>query len=124
MRRVAAAVTGRRSKWLVVAAWIVAIAVLSPLAAKLPDVTRDDTESFLPAGAESTEVQRLLASRFPGGETSSGLVVYRRAGGLTDADKARIERDGRALARALPLAGRQIVVPFQSGEPVAGAGVS
>ena len=49
--------------------WIVGVLALSPLGAKLADVTKDDTESFLPAGAESTEVQRLLKDRFPGGET-------------------------------------------------------
>src|SRR5215211_2037315 len=101
MARLAAVVAGRRTKWLVILAWIVAVAALSPLGAKLADVTTDDTESFLPANAESTEVQRLLKDRFPGGETSSGLIVYRRAGGLTAADRVRIRRDARAVARSI-----------------------
>ena len=53
--------------------------------------------SFLPAEAESTKVQRLLKDRFPGGETSNGLIVYKRAGGLTAADK-RADRRRRARA--------------------------
>ena len=48
MRALASFVTGRRTKWLVIAAWIVAVAALSPLGSKLADVTSDDTESFLP----------------------------------------------------------------------------
>jgi RND superfamily putative drug exporter len=68
-------VSGRRTKWLVIAFWIVAVAALSPLGAKLADVTSDETASFLPAEAESTKVQELLKDRFAGGETSIGLIV-------------------------------------------------
>ena len=95
-------VTGRRTKWLVIGLWIVAVAMLSPLGSKLADVTSDETASFLPEGAESTKVQELLKERFPGGETSIGLIVYRREGGLTAADKARIatRRQGASTRRS------------------------
>jgi RND superfamily putative drug exporter len=116
MARLAAFVAGRRTKWLVILAWIVAVAALSPLGAKLADVTTDDTESFLPANAESTDVQRLLRDRFPGGETSSGLIVYRRPGGLTEADKAKIARDAVRIERAVPVT-QPPVVPFAPGSP-------
>src|SRR5258705_6745599 len=97
MRALASFVTGRRTKWVVLAAWIVAVAALAPLGAKLADVTRDDTESFLPASADSTTVQKLLKERFPGKETSSGLIVYRRPDGLAAADKAKIAADAKKL---------------------------
>jgi len=116
MRALARFVAGRRTKWAVILAWVVAVTALSPLGAKLGDVTTDDTESFLPAGAESTEVQRLLKDRFPGGETSTGLIVYRRAGGLTPADRARIRRDARGVARAIPVVAPP-VVPFTPRAP-------
>ncbi len=116
MSRLATIVAGRRSKWLVIAGWLVAVLALSPLGAKLADVTSDDVQSFLPAGAESTEVQRILEDRFAGGETTNGLIVYRRAGGLRPADRARIVRDAARLARALPLT-RPPVVPFRPGAP-------
>ncbi len=116
MSRLAAIVTGRRTKWVVIAAWVVAVAVFGPLGAKLADVTTDDTESFLPAEAESTQVQRLLKDRFAGGETSNGLVVYRRAGGLTDADQTRIASDAERIAKAVPVVAPP-VVPFQPGAP-------
>jgi RND superfamily putative drug exporter len=114
--RLAALVTGRRSKWIVIALWIVAVVALAPLGSKLADVTQDDTESFLPASAESTEVQRLLKDRFAGGETSNGIVIYRRAGGLTAADKAKIARDARRVEKAVPVIGRP-AAPFQKGSP-------
>jgi RND superfamily putative drug exporter len=109
-------VAGRRSKWLVIAGWIVAVAVLAPLGARLSDVTTDDTAAFLPKGAESTQVQRLLKARFPGGETAVGLIVYRRPGGLTAADRAKIERDAGAVDRAIPVI-RPAITPFTPGAP-------
>jgi RND superfamily putative drug exporter len=99
-------VTGRRTKWLVLVAWIVLLIPMFALGSELADVTDNRTESFLPPGAESTEVLRLVEGRFRGGETVSGLVVYRRAGGLQPADLDRIERDTRAAAAALPLVGK------------------
>jgi putative drug exporter of the RND superfamily len=109
-------VSGRRTKWVVIGLWIVAVAALSPLGAKLGDVTSDETASFLPAQAESTKVQELLKNRFPGGETSIGLIVYKRDGGLTQADKAKIARDARKVDAAIPVT-KPALVPFTRGAP-------
>jgi RND superfamily putative drug exporter len=116
MSALATFVCGRRTKWIVIALWIVAVVALSPLAAKVADVTSDETASFLPKDADSTKVQALLKDRFPGGETSIGLIVYKRPGGLTEADKARIARDAKAVDSAIPVV-RPSVVPFASGAP-------
>jgi len=116
MSVVARFVSGRRTKWLVIALWIVAVAGLSPLAAKVADVTNDETASFLPEGSESTRVQELLKDRFPGGETSIGLIVYRREGGLTAADRAQIARDAQRVDDAIPVT-QPSVVPFAPGAP-------
>jgi RND superfamily putative drug exporter len=116
MSALASFVSGRRTKWLVIALWIVAVAALAPLGAKVADVTRDETASFLPPDAESTKVQALLRDRFPGGETSIGLIVYRRGGGLTDADQARIAEDARRIDDAIPVT-QPAQVPFTAGAP-------
>lgn len=91
-----------------------------PLGSKLPDETRDDTTSFLPASAESTDVVRILDEDFSGGETTQGLVVYQRDGDLTAADKQTINADARALDELpdseLPLT-RPPAVPFAPGSP-------
>jgi RND superfamily putative drug exporter len=109
-------VCGRRTKWVVIALWLLAVAGLSPLASKVADVTNDETASFLPADADSTKVQELLKNRFPGGETSIGLIVYRRQGGLTDADRTRIARDAQRVDDAIPVT-RPAVVPFSADAP-------
>ena len=116
MSALAAFVTGRRTKWVVIGLWVVAVVALSPLGAKLADATSDETASFLPSEAESTRVQELLKDRFPGGETTIGLIVYRRQGGLTDADKARIARDARRVDEAIPVS-QPAVVPFTQDAP-------
>ena len=116
MSALASFVTGRRTKWVVIALWIVAVVALSPLGGKLADATRDETASFLPSGAESTRVQELLKDRFPGGETTIGLIVYEREGGLTEADRAKIARDARRVDDAIPVT-QPAQVPFSSDAP-------
>jgi putative drug exporter of the RND superfamily len=116
MSALASFVSGRRTKWVVIVLWIVGVIALSPLAAKLGDATRDETASFLPEDAESTQVQELLKDRFPGGETTIGLIVYKRDGGLTEADRAKIVRDARRVDDAIPVTQRA-QVPFTPDAP-------
>jgi RND superfamily putative drug exporter len=112
----ASLVTGRRTKWIVIVVWIAAVFAFSPLASKVGDVTNDETASFLPEDAESTQVQELLKERFPGGETTIGLLVYRREGGLTEADRAKIARDARRVDDAIPVT-QPAQVPFTADAP-------
>jgi putative drug exporter of the RND superfamily len=116
MSALASFVSGRRTKWVVIVLWIVGVLALSPLAAKLGDATRDETASFLPEEAESTRVQELLKDRFPGGETTIGLIVYKREGGLTEADRTKIARDAQRVDDAIPVT-QPAQVPFSPDAP-------
>ncbi|MEA2472697.1 MAG: putative drug exporter of the superfamily [Thermoleophilaceae bacterium] len=116
MRGLASFVTGRRTKWIVPVLWLLLVFGLAPLGAKLKDTVDDRFESFLPKKAESTTVAKLQRERFRSGQTAGGIVVYRRAGGLTAADRARIASDARRAASQLKLKGPPIV-PFQRGSP-------
>jgi putative drug exporter of the RND superfamily len=116
MGTLARIVTGRRSKWLVVLGWLVLVGPFALLGAQLGEVTDNRTESALPEEAESTEALRVQEQRFSGGETVNGLIVYRRAGGLTDADRAEIAADAERAAEALPV-GRPPVIPFADSSP-------
>ncbi len=124
MRALASIVTGRRSKWLVVVAWVIALMVMMPLGSKLADETQDDTTSFLPESAESTKVVKLLDEEFPGGETTLGLIVYEDQDGLDSGDQAKIAEDAKAIEDAKDDDGEPEVplteppqVPFQPGSP-------
>jgi putative drug exporter of the RND superfamily len=120
LRTLAKVVTARRSKWLILVAWIIAAGAMQGLGSKLSDETTDDTESFLPDSAESTEVVRKLDEDFPAGETTFGLIVYRNDDGLTAADKQKIAQDAQAIEAApddeIPLT-TPPQVPFAPGSP-------
>ena len=120
MNSLASFVTGRRTKWVVVVLWIVAVAALSPLGGKLADETQDDTASFLPESAESTRVVETLDEQFDDGESTQGLIVYQRDGGLTEADKRKIAADAEAVNALpdddLPLI-QPAIAPFAEGSP-------
>ncbi|MDP2712263.1 MAG: MMPL family transporter [Solirubrobacteraceae bacterium] len=94
---------GRTAKWVLATIWLVAI--LGSFAAGLPDKFSDAEEnestSFLPGDAESTKALE-ITERFQGGELAPLVIVYRREGGLTAADKDRIASD-RAALNALSL---------------------
>jgi putative drug exporter of the RND superfamily len=118
MDAVARFIAGRRTKYLVVVIWLLALVALAPLGGKLGDVTDSNTETFLPKSAESTEVLRTLNERFAKGQTQNGLIVYQHSGGFTAADKRKIAADAREAQRRLPLTAAP-AVPLQPGSPQA-----
>ncbi|MBT2212901.1 MMPL family transporter [Actinomadura sp. NEAU-AAG7] len=90
--RLAGMIAGRRSKWAVLGLWVVLLAALGPLAGKLADVQENDAASWLPGGAESTQVIE-LQEQFRKDETILAVVVYERPAGITAADKAKAASD-------------------------------
>ncbi|MGH2980600.1 MAG: MMPL family transporter, partial [Solirubrobacterales bacterium] len=118
MRALASTVSGRRGKWLVLAVWVVAVAALMPLGSKLSNATQDETASFLPQSSESKEVVDILNRDFDAGETSVGLLVYERPGGLTAADKRVIAEQAAEIQRSKKIDLTQSpAVPFTPGAP-------
>jgi putative drug exporter of the RND superfamily len=113
MRRVASIVTGRRSKWLVLVGWLILVFVAAPLSGKLADETEDETADFLPRSAESKQVLETLEEQFPGGDTENTIVVYRREGGLTAADREHILSDAGELEDLETAI--EVVPPFEGG---------
>src|ERR1700759_2537428 len=84
-----------RTAWIVFALAIVfALVGLSGGAyqSKLSDVQKNDNSSFLPSSADSTKVYN-ASQKFNSIQTIPGFVVYTRPGGLTAADKQKIESD-------------------------------
>ena len=116
MKFLVALVTGRRTKWAVIAVWIVLLAIFASPGSKLADETSDETQTFLPDSAESTTVLRTLDDRFPEHQTRDALIVYRRRGGLTAVDKRKTAADARDAARTLPVVGPP-ATPFAPGAP-------
>ena len=88
-RQIAGKLTGRVTKWLVLAFWVIVVAAAGPLAGKLTDVQDNQASSWLPASAESTKALAKLAP-FQDQNDIPTVVVYQKASGLTQADLATI----------------------------------
>jgi RND superfamily putative drug exporter len=112
----ARAVSGRRAKWVVAGIWLVLLVGLGSLGAKIKDVT--DNDIALPGSSGSAQVKHLMSTRFASGEIRDLVIVYSRPGGLTAADRAKIDADGSIPGR-FSLLGRPLL-PFKAGHAVPG----
>ena len=105
---------GRRTKWVVVGVWVLLLA-LSTLPGQLTEVTEDRISSFLPDDSPAIVADKVIEERFPGGQTTSSVIVYQRDGGLTDADQQTIASEAEeasSVEHVLPPA-----VPFSPDAP-------
>ncbi|WP_406195492.1 MMPL family transporter [Kitasatospora sp. NBC_01560] len=104
-RRLAALPCGRRTKWVVLALWLILLVVAGPLAGKLTDAEDNQASSWLPGNAESTQVLNEQRA-FQPVDTAQAVVVYQRDGGITPADRVEAARDAAAFAGAPHVVGR------------------
>ena len=115
----------RLGKGIVLALWILLVAVLGPLAGKLGEVEEAGPNSFLPRSAESAEVNVLL-EKFRDDDLMPAIVVYTGDRRLTE---ARAGRDLPAFARvagaepAAPVTARDggavmVVVPLKDDDAI------
>jgi RND superfamily putative drug exporter len=98
-RSIFAIPAGRRAKWVVFLAWFVGILVIAGplnLPGKLTDAESNESTSYLPGDAESTEALN-ASEELQGGELAPAVIVYRRASGLTGADRRTIVEDVQGL---------------------------
>jgi len=90
--------SGRRTKYLVLALWLVLIAAAGPLSIKLTEVQNNDALMALPRGVEANAALERARAAFPGSDRSVAVAVYARDSGLTGADRAKVESDRAAFA--------------------------
>src|SRR5687768_17135450 len=95
--RIAAIPSGRRTKWLVVAGWLIVIAVATVVTGRIGDVETNDERNWLPADAGSTRALDLADREFTRGDPEYLLLLYVRDSGLTAADRQKARRDEDAL---------------------------
>ena len=80
---------GRRAKWLVLVVMVLLGGIGGSQAGKLEQAQKNEPSSFLPGDSQSVAALE-EAKRFPSGELTPAVAVFRRDGGLTDADRLRI----------------------------------
>jgi RND superfamily putative drug exporter len=100
-RQIAGKLTGRVTKWVVLALWLIIVIAAGSVASKLGDVQDNQASSWLPASAESTKALEKLAP-FQDQNEIPTVLVYEKESGLTQADKAEI---GRQLDQVQQLKG-------------------
>jgi RND superfamily putative drug exporter len=110
--RLAALPCGKRTKYLVVAFWIVVIALTGSLAGKLQGAERNDASAYLPASADSTQELNQQAN-FTSKDLNPAVVVYQRQSGITPADLSKAKADARKFA-TLPVVGGRVLGPVVS----------
>ena len=112
--RLVTIVCGRRSKYLVVAFWILMVAALGSLAGKLQGAEKNDSSAYLPSSAESTQElneQNLFQSK----NLNPALLVYVRDTGITAADLRKADADARYFA-SLPAVNGRVAAPVVSAD--------
>jgi putative drug exporter of the RND superfamily len=82
---------GRRTKFAVIAVWVVVLFAIGPLAGKFEDAQENDPADYLPANAESVKTLDRLDG-FPSDDQADAITVFHRDGGLTAEDRAAVER--------------------------------
>jgi putative drug exporter of the RND superfamily len=97
-REIAGKLTGRRSKWVVLACWVLLVLVLGTFAGKLTGAEKNDAKSWLPGSAESTKALDKQAA-FQSPNTFLTVVVYEHTSGITAADQAKVAADVEEFAK-------------------------
>jgi RND superfamily putative drug exporter len=110
--RLAALPCGKVSKWIVLALWIVAMAVSFGPASKLTGAQENDAVSWLPGKAESTEVLK-ASEQFSSPDEIPAVLVYERSGGITRADQQAVAGHIAQFGQ-LPDIDREVVGPIPS----------
>ena len=104
-RSIFAIAAGPRAKWVVFLVWLVGIFIAAgpaQLPTKFTDAENNESTSYLPGDAESTNALT-ATEELQGGELASAVIIYYRESGLTPADRAKIREDvARMTERRFP----------------------
>lgn len=111
---------GPRARWVTVAVWFIAMFVVfgMNIPGKFADAENNESISYLPGDAEATralEAQKKLV----GSEEAPIVIVYRREGGLTSADKARIKANIHQLNTQVDGVSKRFMIAQQSKDGTA-----
>lgn len=121
-RRLSGLVTGRRSKYAMLVFWLLLAVAVTPLALRIGEVQDNEALDALPGGAEAARTAQRISESFRQSDALVAVAVYAREGGLTGADRAKVEADRAAftgyaehgeIAPAVPSAdGKALLLSF------------
>ena len=115
-RTFARALSHHRIKWVVLVVWIGIFMFGGFYGAKLTEAQNNETASWLPGDAESTEALNALEA-FQSPDALTALIVYERAGGTTPADMQAATADAKEFSEFEGVTGKaQGPFPSDDGE--------
>jgi RND superfamily putative drug exporter len=115
-RQIAGKLTGRVTKWIVLALWILVFLVAGVFAQKLTDVQNNEASSWLPSSAESTKALEKLGS-LQNENAIPTVVVYERDSGLTPADLETAKNQAAEMRNLEGVEGKILgPMPSEDGE--------
>ncbi|HEY5319627.1 MAG TPA: efflux RND transporter permease subunit [Galbitalea sp.] len=100
---------------LVIAVWAFVGSQGGPTFGTISAVTNNDQSSYLPASAESTEVQKAQIGFF-GSDTIPAIVLYVRSAGLTPQDRAAVTERLASIGRLSGVDSVSAAVPSADGK--------
>ena len=110
LEKISKRMSGRISRWVVIATWLIVTTVLSLTLPPVGDHTKDNAAN-LPADADSVVAEELIKEEFPNSLGIPALLTWHREGGLTDADLVEIQFLAQTLTET-PLNQQSYVPPL------------
>lgn len=110
--RLSKLMTGKVSRWVVIAAWIVMTVLLTFTLPAVNDQTVN-VSSDLPADSDSVVADELIKKEFPNASGIPALLTWHREGGLTDADLVEIQNLSKELTEN-PLKEQSFLPPLHN----------
>src|SRR3954468_16818003 len=115
-RQIAGKLTGRVTKWFVLAFWIIAVMGLGSFAGKLTEVQNNEASSWLPGNAESTRALDKMAP-FQDPNAIPTTVVYEKKSGFTPEDLAAMKQQATKLQAMDDVEGKVVgPIPSKDGK--------
>src|SRR3954447_17203476 len=115
-RQIAGKLTGRVTKWIVLAFWIIAVVVLGSFAGKLTEVQNNEASSWLPGNAESTKALDKLEP-FQDQNAIPTTVVYSKKSGFTKDDFGTMKEQATELQGMQDVEGKVVgPIPSKDGQ--------
>src|SRR3954467_6793312 len=115
-RQIAGKLTGRVTKWFVLAFWIIAVMGLGSFAGKLTEVQNNEASSWLPGNAESTlALEKMKPFQNPNAIPTT--VVYEKKSGFTASDFVDMKDQAAQLQKMDDVEGKVIgPIPSKDGQ--------
>ncbi|WP_027860045.1 MMPL family transporter [Marmoricola sp. URHB0036] len=111
-RQIAGKLTGRVTKWFVLAFWIIALMGLGSFAGKLTEVQNNEASSWLPGNAESTQALEKMKP-FQDPNAIPTTVVYEKKTGFTPTDLVTM-KDQAAQLQDMKYVDGKVIGPIPS----------